>query len=83
MGNGEWVEEDQLDVEHDEDHGDEEEPDRETLWRVLGRLDTALVCGVLLIVWSVRSEKLVHRKADRSEQNAEDTEADEGEILHD
>ena len=41
---GKWVEEDDLNVEDNEDHGDEVEADRETLWWFFHIYDSALIC---------------------------------------
>ena len=72
--NGKWVEEDQFDIEHDEDHGDQEEANWEAFRGVLRWLDAALIGRVLLVVRPLRRKHLVHRKAERSEQYAEHSE---------
>ena len=81
MGNGPWVEENDLDVEDDEDHRDEEEPDGETLGRLTSRDDPALVGRGLAVVRTSGGEQARGDEAKGGEQERQDQEDDNGQVL--
>ena len=81
VGDGVRVDEDDLDVEHDEEHGDDVEADREALRRLAAGHDAALVRGVLGRRRPLRRQQVRHHQADRAEHDGQDQQHDDRQVL--
>ena len=81
VDDGPGEQEDDLDVEHDEDHRHQVEPHREALGGLPRGEDAGLVRRALGGARTAGGQQPRHHQADRRERRGEDRQGDDGEIL--